>query len=53
MPYLTGKAFSAYVAMNMDYATDYIRVKEVILHKYEINEEVYQRRFRELDVRSG
>ena len=53
VPYLTGKARSAYVAMNMDHATDYDRVKEAILHKYAINEEVYRRRFREPDVRPG
>jgi hypothetical protein len=53
VPYLTGKARSAYVAMNMDHATDYNRVKEAILHKYSINEEVYRRRFREPDIRPG
>uniref|UniRef100_A0A8C5CV84 SCAN box domain-containing protein n=1 Tax=Gadus morhua TaxID=8049 RepID=A0A8C5CV84_GADMO len=37
----------------MDHATDYNRVKEAILHKYSINEEVYRRRFREPDVRPG
>lgn len=51
VPYLTGKARSAYVAMDMDRAMDYDRVKEAILNKYEINEEVYRRRFREPDVR--
>ena len=51
VPYLTGKARSTYVAMNMDHATD--RVKVAILHKYAINEKVYRRRFREPDVRPG
>lgn len=46
VPYLSGRARSAYVAMDMNQAMDYDRVKEAILNKYEINEEVYRRRFR-------
>ncbi|KAL2088246.1 hypothetical protein ACEWY4_015145 [Coilia grayii] len=53
VPYLTGKARNAYVAMGMDQAMDYNRVKEAILLKYEISEEVYWRRFREPDIRPG
>ena len=53
VPYLTGKARSAYVAMDINHAMEYDRVKEAILLKYEINEEVYRRRFREPDVRPG
>ncbi len=53
VPYLSGKARSAYVAMDMNQAMDYDRVKEAILIKYEINEEEYRRRFREPDVRPG
>ncbi|KAL2095590.1 hypothetical protein ACEWY4_007738 [Coilia grayii] len=53
VPYLTGKARNAYVAMGMDQAMDYARVKEAILLKYEISEEVYRRRFREPDIRAG
>lgn len=41
VPYLSGRAL------------DYDRVKEAILNKYEINEEVYRRWFQELDVRPG
>ncbi|KAL2095443.1 hypothetical protein ACEWY4_010162 [Coilia grayii] len=53
VPYLTGKARSAYVAMDVGQSMDYDRVKEAILAKYEINAEVYRRRFREPDVRVG
>lgn len=53
VPYLTGKARSAYVAMDMDRATQYDLVKEAILAKYEINEDIYRRRFREPDIRPG
>lgn len=42
VPYLTGKARGAYVAMDMEEAMDYDWVKEAILMKYEINEEVYR-----------
>ena len=47
VPYLSGRARSAYVAMDPTEAMDYDRVKEAILKKFEINEEVYRRRFRE------
>ena len=53
VPYLSGRARSAYVAMDQHEAMDYDRVKEAILKKFEINEEVYRRRFREPDVRPG
>ena len=39
--------------MYINHAMDYDRVKEAILNKYEINEEVYRRRFHEPDVRPG
>lgn len=45
VPYRSGQALSAYVAMDVNEAMDYDRVKEAVLSKYEINEEVYQRRF--------
>ncbi|KAI3377106.1 hypothetical protein L3Q82_000303 [Scortum barcoo] len=51
IPHLTGKARAAYVAMAADETSDYKKVKEAILLKYEINEEVYRQRFREPDVR--
>uniref|UniRef100_A0A8C6LKW5 SCAN box domain-containing protein n=1 Tax=Nothobranchius furzeri TaxID=105023 RepID=A0A8C6LKW5_NOTFU len=34
-------------------SSEYIRVKEAILTKYEINDEVYQQRFREPGVRGS
>ncbi len=51
IPYLTGKAQAAYVDMASEDTFDYKRVKEAVLAKYEINEEVYQQRFREPDIR--
>ncbi|XP_029928572.1 uncharacterized protein LOC115374014 [Myripristis murdjan] len=53
VPYLTGKARAAYVAMAADDTLDYKMVKEAILTKYEINEEVYRQRFREPDIQPG
>nr|XP_054594838.1 uncharacterized protein LOC129162695 [Nothobranchius furzeri] len=53
VPHLTGKARAAYVAMASEDSSEYIRVKEAILTKYEINEEVYRQRFREPDVRGS
>ncbi|KAL2099489.1 hypothetical protein ACEWY4_003883 [Coilia grayii] len=53
VPYLTGKARRAYVAMDMDHAMEYNQVKEAILSKYEISQDVYRRRFREPDIRPG
>ncbi|KAL2085987.1 hypothetical protein ACEWY4_019307 [Coilia grayii] len=53
VPYLTEKARNAYVAMDINESMDYAKVKEAILQKYEINEEVYRRRFREPDIRQG
>ncbi|XP_075875892.1 uncharacterized protein LOC142884266 [Nelusetta ayraudi] len=53
VPYLSGRVRTAYLAMDLDEATDYDWVKEAILCKYEINEEVYRRRFQELDARPG
>ncbi len=51
IPYLTGKARAAYVAMASEDTFDHKRVKEAVLAKYEINEEVYRQRFREPDIR--
>lgn len=39
VPYLTGKAKGAYVAMDVNESMDYDNFKEAILAKYEINEE--------------
>lgn len=38
VPYLSGKARSAYVVMDINESMDYDNVKEAILAKYEINE---------------
>uniref|UniRef100_A0AAR2LWF9 SCAN box domain-containing protein n=1 Tax=Pygocentrus nattereri TaxID=42514 RepID=A0AAR2LWF9_PYGNA len=50
VPLLTGKARSAYVAMDISYTNDYKKVKEVILKKYEISAETYRQRFRATDI---
>ncbi|XP_048014263.1 uncharacterized protein LOC125247108 [Megalobrama amblycephala] len=50
IPLLTGKARSAYVAMDVVDAVDYAQVKEAILKKYSINHETYGQRFRAMDV---
>ncbi|XP_078020631.1 uncharacterized protein LOC144459818 [Epinephelus lanceolatus] len=50
IPHLTGKARAAYVAKAAEESSDYKKVKEAILAKYEINEEVYRQRFREPDI---
>ncbi|KAL2102386.1 hypothetical protein ACEWY4_001554 [Coilia grayii] len=53
VPYLTGRARAAYVAMDMQEAMEYDRVKAAILAKYEISEETYRQRFRKPEVRAG
>ena len=45
-PQLTGKARLAYAAMTDADAKDYDRVKAAIFQRYDINEEMYRRRFR-------
>ena len=45
-PLLTGKAQSAYASLNMERAKEYHLVKEAILKRYDINEEIYRQRFR-------
>lgn len=50
IPLLTGKARSAYVAMDVADAVDYAQVKAAILKKYSINHETYRQRFRVMDV---
>ncbi|XP_024120464.1 zinc finger protein 232, partial [Oryzias melastigma] len=51
VPHLSGNARAAFVAMAAEDTSDYKKVKEAILSKYEINEEVYRQRFREPDIR--
>ncbi|KAM4585655.1 uncharacterized protein V3H82_004627 [Fundulus diaphanus] len=53
VPHLTGRARAAYVAMAVEDACDYTKVKAAILTKYEINEELYRQRFRDPEVRAG
>ncbi|XP_063074189.1 uncharacterized protein LOC134464773 [Engraulis encrasicolus] len=50
IPLLTGKARSAFVAMNPNDTTDYDRLKEAVLKKYEINAETYRHQFRALET---
>ncbi len=50
IPLLTGKARSAYVAMDVADAIDYAQVKDAILKKYSINHETYRQRFRAMEV---
>ena len=44
---LSGKAMAAYAALTLEDAPVYDKVKEVILRRYEINEETYRQRFRQ------
>ncbi|KAG5282993.1 hypothetical protein AALO_G00037080 [Alosa alosa] len=53
VPYLTGKARAAYVAMDPADARDYLKVKDAILAKFEINCEVYRQRFRDPRIQPG
>lgn len=53
VPYLTGRARAAYVAMDMQDAMEYDSVKTAILTKYDISGETYRQRFRDPDVRVG
>ena len=46
-PQLTGRAQKAYIALASDAAGDYYTIKQVILTRYDINEETHRRKFRE------
>lgn len=50
VPLLTGKARAAYVAMDVEEATNYAQVREAILMKYSINAETCHQRFRSMEV---
>ncbi|GAA6080831.1 uncharacterized protein LOC120486734 [Tachysurus ichikawai] len=50
VPLLNGKARSVFVAMSPAYTSDYEKVKEDILKKYEINAETYRLRFPTLNT---
>ena len=45
-PQLTGKAQLAYAALNVADASQYGKLKEAILRRYDISEETYRQRFR-------
>uniref|UniRef100_A0A8C6URA0 Gypsy retrotransposon integrase-like protein 1 n=1 Tax=Neogobius melanostomus TaxID=47308 RepID=A0A8C6URA0_9GOBI len=48
-PLLTGKARSAYVAMDIDDTMNYYKVKRAVLQKFEISTVTYRLRFRSLE----
>uniref|UniRef100_A0A1X7TE33 Retrotransposon gag domain-containing protein n=1 Tax=Amphimedon queenslandica TaxID=400682 RepID=A0A1X7TE33_AMPQE len=50
-PQLTGKALKAYAAMANADAKDYMKVKEAIFRRYDINEETYRQRFRSAHIK--
>lgn len=49
----TGKAQEAYVAMDLDDATDYDLVRRAVLNVYELVPEAYRQRFRTVRVHLG
>ncbi|XP_048094907.1 uncharacterized protein LOC125291934 [Alosa alosa] len=53
VPLLTGKARSAFVAMDLQETEDYGKVKEAILKKYNISADTYRMRFRSAIIMSG
>ena len=53
VPYLTGKAQAAYMAIVILEAMDYSKVGKAILSKYKISKEIYRQRFRDPDARTG
>ncbi|XP_026050763.1 uncharacterized protein LOC113037671 [Carassius auratus] len=50
IPLLTGKARAAYVHMDVNESTEYDKVKDAILKKYDVNAETYRQKFRSLSV---
>ncbi len=44
---LTGRAQAAYAALDATEAQEYKKVKEAILHRFDVNQETHRRRFRE------
>ncbi|KAL7857116.1 hypothetical protein SRHO_G00160150 [Serrasalmus rhombeus] len=51
VPALEGKAREAYVTMDAADIGNYVKVKEAILQKYEINRDTYRQRFRNSSIR--
>ena len=43
---LTGKALAAYAGLSGEKAASYDEVKAAVLHRFDVNEETYRRRFR-------
>ena len=52
-PQLTGKAQQVYASLSPDEAKSYSVVKAAILHRYNINEETYRKRFQGLTINPG
>jgi phosphoenolpyruvate carboxylase len=52
-PLLTGKAQQAYAAVSADEAHNYVRIKEAVLRRYNISDEMYRQRFRSIQRREG
>ncbi|KAL7877197.1 hypothetical protein SRHO_G00038400 [Serrasalmus rhombeus] len=50
IPLLTGKARSAFIAMDPGNNMDFEKLKEAILKKYEINTDTYRSQFRAMDT---
>ncbi|XP_069370624.1 uncharacterized protein [Paralichthys olivaceus] len=53
VPLLKGKARAAFVAMNIEDSQDYVKVKQAVLRKFEINAETYRQRFRSKTILEG
>ena len=45
-PHLTGKAQQAYAALSSEEAADYTKLKEAILHRYNVTVDSYRQQFR-------
>ncbi len=49
---MSGRA-QAYAALNSEAAFSYTKVKEAILRRYDVNEEIYRQRFRTASMKTG
>ena len=52
-PYLTGKAWQRYASLSSDDASDYTKLKEAILYRYNITVESYCHQFRANSKKRG
>ena len=50
---LTGKALDVYSRLPDDTALDYEKVKEALLIRYQLTEEVFKKKYRESDLEEG